>query len=273
MTPRAFLRRWGGYLLFVLVFAIGCGLLSWWQWARNAEAQAEIDRVAANWDAPARTVTEVLPRLDSWDIDDRWRPVELRGRYLRDEQTLVRNRPLDGRTGFEVLVPFRTDDGRVFVIDRGWIALGQRVDVPKTIPAAPSGRVTVVARLKQGEPKLPGRTAPAGQIPSIYLPEMADAVGAPTYTGAYGLLASETPAPTTRPIAATKPVSDLGPHISYALQWIAFGILAFIGLGWAVRHERRMARIEAGMEKPRPEVRPGRRSDAAEEDALVDAVR
>lgn len=264
-------RRWAGYVIFVVVFAIGCGLLSWWQWSRNAEAQAEIDRVAANWDATPSAVADVLPRLSSWTLDDEWRPVELRGRYLRSEQTLVRNRVANGRPGFEVLVPLRLTDGRVFIVDRGWIALGDRQDVPRSIPSAPSGEVTVVARLRQGEPELPGRTAPRGQIPTVHLPTLADEVGAPTYTGAYGLLASESPAPATRPQAMARPDPDLGPHISYALQWIAFGILAFVGLGWAIRHDRRMARVEAGEILPE---RPTRgRSDTAEEDALVDAAR
>ncbi len=45
------LRRWGGYLAVVIVFAVACGLLSWWQWSRRAEAVAEIDRVTVNYDA------------------------------------------------------------------------------------------------------------------------------------------------------------------------------------------------------------------------------
>ena len=48
------LRRWGGYLALVIVFAIACGLLSWWQWSRRAETVAV--RVAATKpDASKRT--------------------------------------------------------------------------------------------------------------------------------------------------------------------------------------------------------------------------
>ena len=43
----------------------------------------------------------------------------LTGRYLLDEQVLVRNRPLNGQPGFEVLNPLLLDDGTVFVVDRG----------------------------------------------------------------------------------------------------------------------------------------------------------
>lgn len=264
MSPGFLLRRWGGYLVFVIVFAVACGLLSSWQWARNTEAQDEIDRVAANYDATPASVASVLPRLAAWSIEDEWRPVELRGRYLRSEQLLVRNRPRGGQPGWEVLVPFRLDDGRVLAIDRGWLQLGDRSDLPVSIPAAPAGTVTVVARLREGEPQLPGQTAPSGQLSTIHLPTVSRLVGEPTYTGAYGVLASESPGPATRPAAAEKPDPDLGPHISYALQWIAFGILAFVGLAWAIRHDRRVARGEPARVRTR-------RTDADMEDELLDA--
>ena len=33
-------------------------------------------------------------------------------------------------------------------------------------------------------------------------------------------------------------------HLSYGIQWIAFGILAPIGLAWAIRNELRERRLE-----------------------------
>lgn len=263
------MRRWGGYLALVIVFAVACGLLSWWQWARRAEAVAEIDRVAGNYDAAPVPVADVLPKLDTWTEADEWMPVELTGHYLADDQLLVRNRPYNGASGFEVLVPFELDDGRVFVVDRGWVPVGSSVEAPDAVPAPPDGAVTVVARLKEGEPTLPGRTAPAGQLATIHLPSVAELVGEQTYTGAYGLLASEDPAPAERPAPAVKPEADEGPHLSYALQWIAFGILAFAALIWAFRRERRIAALPAD---ERAAARaPKRRSvDTDYEDAALD---
>jgi cytochrome oxidase assembly protein ShyY1 len=263
-------RRWGGYLAIVIVFAVACGLLSWWQWARRAEAVAEIERVAANYDAVPVPVGDVLPEPDSWEVDDRWLPVLLTGHYLIEDQLLVRNRPYDGASGYEVLVPFQLEDGRVFVVDRGWVPGGSSIDAPDAVPAPPAGRVTVIARLKQGEPELPGRSAPEGQLATIHLPSVAALTGQQTYTGAYGLLASEDPAPADpRPAPALKPRADEGPHLSYALQWIAFGLLAFVALFWAFRRERRIAALP---EAERAAARaPTRRSpDADYEDAVLD---
>ncbi|MBX3196018.1 MAG: SURF1 family protein [Microbacteriaceae bacterium] len=266
------LRRWGGYLALVVVFATACGLLSWWQWARRAEAVAEIERVTANYDAPPAELGDLLGGLDAWDVDDEWRPVVLTGEYLSDEQLLVRNRPYSGASGFEVLVPLLLENGRVFVVNRGWVPVGSSIDAPDAVPAAPSGEVTIVARLQAGEPELPGRSAPEGQLATIHLPSVAELLDEPVYTGAYGILASEDPAPAERPAPAAKPVPDEGPHLSYALQWIAFGILAFIGLFWAIRRERRIAALPES-ERAAARAPKRRHEDADYEDAVLDAER
>ena len=263
------LRRWGGYLALVVVFALACGLLSWWQWARRAEAVAEIERVAVNYDAAPVQVADALPELDAWSESREWLPVELTGRYLVDDQLLVRNRPYNGASGFEVLVPFQLADGRIFVVDRGWVPVGSSIEAPDAVPAPPDGDVTVVARLKPGEPTLPGRTAPEGQLATIHLPSVAELIGDDTYTGAYGLLASEDPAPSERPQPALKPEANEGPHLSYALQWIAFGVLAFVALVWAFRRERRIAALPA--DEQAAARAPKRRSEDSDyEDSALD---
>lgn len=271
----AFSRRWLGYLALVVVFAIACVCLSAWQVARRDEARADIARVEANWDSPARPLAEVLPQLDSFDADDKWVRVTLTGQYLVDEELLARGRPLDGNPGFEQLVPFQLSDGTVFIVDRGWLATGNEQDLPDTDPAPPTGTVTVVVRLKAGEPTVAGRSAPEGQIATINLPTIAELVGQPTFTGAYGLLDTEDPA-AARPTAVSKPVADEGPHLSYAFQWILFGIMAFIGLGWAVRQEYRIRNADDPEERKRAEARRVKaaarpRSDAEIEDELLDA--
>jgi cytochrome oxidase assembly protein ShyY1 len=263
-------RRWGAYLALVVVFAVACGLLSWWQWARRAETIAQGNLVTRNYEASPVPVDTLLPSLNSWKAGEEWRPVELHGRYLRDEQLLARNRPYNANPGFEVLVPFQLADGTVFIVDRGWLSIGDKQDTPDVIPAAPSGDVTVVARLQQSEPVLLGRTAPHGQVASINLPTVAKLAGTvQTYTGAYGLLSAETPAPATRPRAVEEPVPDEGPHLSYAIQWIAFGLLAFFGLFWAFRRERRINALpseeQAAARAPRV-----RNSDTDAEDAILD---
>jgi cytochrome oxidase assembly protein ShyY1 len=271
----AFSRRWLGYLALVVAFAIGCVFLSMWQLARREEARVAIERVETNWDADPVPVVEVLPELDAFDQADTWQPVQLSGRYLDDEQLLVRGRPYEGNPGFEVLVPFELEDGTQFIVDRGWVPVGNSQDEPDAVPAPPAGEVTIVVRVKAGEPTIPGRSAPVGQVATINLPTIAELTGAPTYTGAFGLLAAEEPAAAERPAPYPRPAADEGPHLSYAFQWVAFGVLAFIGLFWAVRREYRARNEDEPQEQRRAAERRAKAaakgpSDAEIEDAILD---
>ena len=270
-------RRWLGYLAAAVVFAIACAGLASWQLARRDEALQEIQRVDTNWNSSPKPVAAVLATLDGFDESDKWLPVTMTGHYLADDQLLARGRPLDGAAGFEVLVPFELDDGTVFVVDRGWLPVGSEQDTPDAVPAAPRGEVTVIARLKASEPTVLGRSAPAGQIATIHLPDIAERVGEPTYTGAYGILDSEDPAPATRPTAVQKPIPDEGPHLSYAFQWVVFALMGFFGLGWAIRQEYRIRNSEDPEERKRAAERKRKadlkpKSDAEIEDELLDRV-
>jgi cytochrome oxidase assembly protein ShyY1 len=262
--------RWAAYLAVTVLFAVACGLLSNWQFDRREQALAEIRKVTENWDRAAVPVEEALPSLDSFDGQQKWTPVELRGTYLAEKQVLARNRPFNGRPGFEVLTPLRLDDGSVFVVDRGWLPVGNEQDYPDDVPEPPGGEVDVVVRLKAGEPVLPGRLAPEGQIATVHLPELADSIDAPLYTGAYGLLVSEDPAPETRPLAALRPAEDEGSHLSYAFQWIVFGILGFLGLGYAIRNEYRIYNADEPEEQERALKRERKRAAKAPSDGEIE---
>lgn len=269
-----FSRQWAGYLALTILFAVVCAGLGMWQLARRGQALAEIALVQENFDSTPVPLTEALPSLGAFNDSQKWLRITVSGTYLTDDLMLARNRPLNGNPGFEELVPLRLADGTVFVVDRGWLPTGQKHDAPDVVPAPPTGPVTVTARLKAGEPTIAGRSASGNQIATIHLPEIADRVGAPTYTGAYGLLDTEDPAPATRPVAVTKPIPDEGPHLSYAFQWFTFGVLGFIGLSWAARQEFRTRNAEDPEERERAAERARRkaakpRSDAEVEDELL----
>jgi cytochrome oxidase assembly protein ShyY1 len=269
-------RRWLGYLALAVVFAIVCSALGMWQFARRAEARAEIGRIVANYDSEPVALEDALPTLDSYEEGAKWTPVRVSGSYLVDEQILARNRPLSGQPGFEVLVPFQLDSGDILVVNRGWVPTGREQDSPDSVPAAPEGPVDVVVRLQAGEPTLPGRTAPEGQISSIQLEEIAADLDRATYTGAYGLMAEETPAPAERPTPEGRPELDEGPHLSYALQWFVFALLGFIFYGYLLRQEVRVINADEPDERERAAERERRRaakrSDIDEEDAALDRV-
>jgi cytochrome oxidase assembly protein ShyY1 len=240
-------RRWVTYFVMAVVFAIACAFLSRWQFGRNEQVSAEHTLVFANYAAKPVSLPTLVPTQTSYSARTAWRRVMLEGTYLTSRQLLVRDRSYGSNPGFDVLTPLRLSNGSVFIVDRGWVPVGTLQDRPDFVPAPPAGKVTVIARLQGSEPVLPGRVAPSGEISEINLPTVAKSLGArasSTYTAAFGLLSTETPAPATRPLPAKKPVLDNGPFLSYAFQWILFALLAFGGLFWALRAEYRVVNAE-----------------------------
>lgn len=283
--------RWLGWFLMVCVFAAACAGLGNWQMNRLDDARADNGLVEANYDAEAVPYAEAAGAFESLPEGDTWLPVTLRGEYLAEDTTVVRNRPLSGAPGYEVLVPFRTEGGDVVVVNRGWLPIGnETAGRPDAIPAPPGGTVDVVARLKIGEPHVQ-RTAPEGQLASIELPKFEQILGYDIATGAFGVLSSEDPAPASSPAALPRPEVDEGNHLSYSLQWFAFAVLGFVGLGYAAKQQARINREDreaaaeaaaAGVEvlhsayrAPRRRAakrRDGQPTDEELEDAYVDAL-
>lgn len=256
-------KRWLGYLALTVVFAIVSSFFGLWQWDRRGQAVAAINVLEANWDQePERLVS-----VDGLSpARDQWTPVVIAGEYVPEDQILVRTRPRGGQVGFEVLVPLISDSGMTVVVNRGWIPTGDSTDFPDLVPEAPRGEVSVVARIKPGEPTLRGRGAPEGQLPSIDLAAMERIVGYSLETEFFLLLDRETPPSSIAPLPILRPVLDEGPHLSYTLQWFVFALLALIAFVALLRQE---ARHEAGIAPKEKKAR----TDADEEDALLDRVR
>lgn len=241
-------KRWLAWLLLATVFAIACVFLSNWQFSRRTEAVARINLIAQNYDQPATSLETLIS--GRYKSSDEWRPVSISGQYLTDSVFLVRNRPNNGNPGFIQLVPFIADSGEIYAVDRGWLPTGSKQDSPDLVPVAPSGSLTLTARMRTAEPDL-NRDAPAGQLPTINPGLMAKQLGSnqsKVATDFYLRMSNESVESAQLPTPIGKPNLDEGNHLSYAIQWIVFGVMAFFALGWAVRQEliaRRVA-TEAG---------------------------
>jgi hypothetical protein len=264
-------RRWVAWLLVASLFAVACVFLADWQLNRRGEKLAFINKIERNYDLPAAPLSSFASADGLFNLENEWRSATVSGRYLVKDLTLVRNRPNNGQPGFLELVPFQTDEGSIIVIERGWLATGNEQDYPDVVPLPIAEHLLLTGRIRLGEPKF-DRGAPAGQIPSIDLSEMKklSSVGnSKFFTKIYLRLRSESPASQGYPVSVSKPDIDEGNHLSYAFQWLAFGLMAFIALGWGMKQEIRIRRTQADSTyQPKRRRQPGDADNAAEDAAL-----
>ena len=264
--------RWSVYVLVAIGFAVACAFLSQWQFDRSESRSAQLALIERNYDAEPVPLADVIGSDDSLDAEDEWRQVTLEGEYLAEQQMLVRNRPHGGTSAFEVLVPFRDTEGRILIVDRGWVPPGEG-ESPDSVPAPPQGEVEIVVRLRPTE-ALPssGRGAPEGQVPTIHVPTIAERLSENNVvTQAYGQLVSESP-DAEHLGGFDRPTADPGMNFSYAIQWILFAIMGFVFIAYIIRTEvaKQREEVEGRPDEPK---RPRRRdSDADAEDELLDAA-
>lgn len=261
------IRRWAPWLSLVVLFAIATTLLSWWQFSRREERVEKINQVIENYESDAIDLANISWLETTGGLyADEWKPVELQGRYLPENTILVRNRPLSGSPGFLQLVPFRTATGEVLVIERGWLPAGSDIKEPLLNPLPTDESKQLVVRIRQGEADS-GKASVPGRLDTIDLNEFSSLhpeLGVETRF--YGRLASELPAENEAPIPQPKPSLDEGNHLSYALQWLLFGLMAFAAFVWAYRNDKRVRLEEQGLIEKRPQKRTQASDDAAFED-------
>ncbi len=253
MKRLSFLLRpqWLALFVVVIAFAYLCfTVLAPWQLGKNTKTSRENGQITRSLSADPVPVTSLLPQQDSSAPDGQWQRVTATGHYLPDAQVLARLRVVEGDPAFEVLVPFAVDGGPTVLVDRGYVKPEQGSRVPAIAPP-PKETVTITARLRDSEPaadgKAPFRQDGAQQVYSINTAQIATLVGVPL-TGSYLQLVENQPGGLG---VIELPHLDAGPFLSYGIQWIAFGILAPIGLGYFVVSEIRARRRERAAEQSR----------------------
>jgi cytochrome oxidase assembly protein ShyY1 len=232
---------WLAFIAVVVGFAVACyTLLAPWQFGREEQREAQERAIAvSNATAPVPLAALLPPGADV-PADLEWRQVVLTGTYLPESEAVVRLRVVDGAPAVEVLTPMRLDDGRVVAVDRGYVPVsgGQAV---AGYAAPPTGTVTVTARLRLDQSDPAKRPPVRGEgPPQIYAADsrsLGEAVGTPLSPGILQLNAGQPGV--LRPVEVAATVASAAPftNFSYALQWLTFGLIAIVALGYFIRLE------------------------------------
>ena len=246
MRRLAFLLRpgWVALAVVVIAFTYLCfTVLAPWQLGKNTRTSRENNPIAQSLTTAPVPLKTLLPQQDSSAPDTQWRKVTATGHYLPDKQLLVRLRVADGDPALEVLLPFVVDGGPTVLVDRGYVRPEQGSRVP-SIPPPPRQTVTITARLRDSEPPVLDKesftSGGVRQVYSIDIRQIAALTGTPL-AGSYLQLVDNQPGGLG---VIGLPHLDAGPFLSYGIQWITFGIVAPILLGYFVYAEIRARRAE-----------------------------
>lgn len=241
MLRLLFTRRWLAALAAAAVLAVASYHLGVWQWGRH---EAKVQRNAlldAHYRAAPVAVASVLPDGSPLREDQDWTRVQSRGSYPDLPQLLVRNRVRGSATGYEVLAAFAIPDGRLLVVDRGWVpASAEGAAARPDVPPVPEGDVTVTGWLRPSE-KADRRRMPQDQLATLNLAAAATAWGTPVLGASLDLQTERPPGSTAsrRPLPLEEPSRDLGPHQAYAYQWWLFMVAGFVLVFLGIRREQR----------------------------------
>ncbi|MBQ1087528.1 SURF1 family protein [Streptomyces sp. B93] len=251
-------RQWVITTLVALLLIPTMIRLGIWQMHRHDERAARNDLVAEALAADPVPVQRLTSPGHAVTTEERYRTVTAKGHFDTDDEVVVRRRTNgNDEIGYHVLTPFVLADGKVLLVNRGWIPSDPQSQsaFPK-IPAPPRGETTVTGRLMPDETTeasgikdLEG--LPDRQIMLIDSEREAERLDAEVL-GGYVVQTAPEPAGGTPQQLGNPGRENAALNFAYAIQWWLFA--AGVPLGWIVLVRResrdRAAAAEADEQEP-----------------------
>ncbi len=208
------MRRRDVSLAAIAVVVAGlCVWAAFWQLDRLRQRRRHNAALAARLALPPLEARSRSLTADS----AKQRRVTAKGVYdFSAERTWV-GRSFEGTPGVALITPLRLADGSVVLVDRGWAPSPDAFHVDHRLYREPdTATVTGIALIP---PRGRGDVSVAGFLPFVIQLETPDP--------AAGL-------PRRWPL----PALDNGPHLSYAVQWFSFALIALVGTAVLIRKGR-----------------------------------
>jgi len=177
-----------------------------------------------------------------------FRRVVATGEFRPEQEVLQRNRVNAGRTGFDVLTPLDLGGGTAALVRRGWVP--STLDTPPVTAAPPpAGPTTITGVLERSvpQPRFGARDPEDGVLQRVFHPDTARLdrqVEGDLLPLVLRLDAAPGVAVTDLPVAAGPPSLDEGSHLSYAVQWHLFALIA--ASSYLLWWRRRLREARAG---------------------------
>ena len=225
--------KWIAFTLGMVLLIVTMVNLGLWQLRRLDQREKVNAAVEQRYDRPPRDLDDVLtPGADPDELE--WLPVVAVGTYRPEGTIRIVNRSQNGFAGDNIVVPLDLGDGRVLLVNRGFVRLDEEA------PAPPSGEVEVTGRLRPSQERRFGQLSDPAEgtltdaqrvdIPRLQQQVDEEVVG--MYIDAFASVPADSPM--LEPVV--KPDLSEGSHLSYAVQWFIFSVCAAVGWVLAVRH-------------------------------------
>jgi len=232
--------RWVAFHIVIVATIVGMISAGFWQLRRLDERRDFNALIEARYDAPPVPLDELIVDTDLETVE--WRPTTIAGTYLPDETFFVVNRSQNGRAGRNVVVPIRLDDGRILVVNRGFIPL--QIDA---VPDVPATDVSILGRIRLTQERGLGQLRDPAEgdlveVQRIDLERLAPQLPGEVVPVYVDLIASDPPERDDLPELVAAPVLGEGNHLSYAFQWFIFSICVATGWGIVVRRTAKQHR-------------------------------
>jgi surfeit locus 1 family protein len=245
MVPKLLSPRW--ILIHVGVVSLVFLMLNLGFWQLNRlDKKREFNSVlSAHSSTPVQTLDSAVP--DKWNqAESEWKRVSVTGSYDFSKAVTVINRSQDGTAGYNSVVPFTSLKNRTILVNRGFVPL---VMEP---PVAPTNEIEIVGYLRASQArsalgpidsKEPGNT----EFQRLDIPLISAHVGK-TIEPMFLQLIAESPANASQwPAKVALPPLDEGTHMSYALQWFFFCLVALTA--WVVVVRRKISQVNASTQE------------------------
>ena len=214
-------------IFFVFVFVF----LGIWQIERAANKEGLLQDFNSEQESPPTRLTSQSPN---------WSRVFVDGVFDSSRQILIDNQIHNGKVGYKIFTPFRFDDNKIVLVDRGWIGQGQsRSELPQlNILEKKSRIIATVTSPEQGV--LAGSELLTNEWPRVSQSKAVEVIASAFNEPILDIVLVLDPGSSQmtefiqiKPFAIT-PVK----HYGYAMQWFTMSIVLLGMFLYALKREK-----------------------------------
>ncbi|MCY4369804.1 MAG: SURF1 family protein [bacterium] len=250
--------RWIVLAVLVVFVSVGCAILGFWQLDRLEERRSANTVIRSRLGAepvPMQLLLDALQPQEGLEVDPadyEYTRVRTAGVLTDEGRVLVRSHVVDGQAGVHVVFPLDLGEGNGVLVNVGWFPIG--VDpAPAAELYGPDGRIELLGFLRadQQRPAL-GRREPEGWLETVAridVGRIQQQVGVELLP--FWIQLIEPNDPGRLPVPLPAPELDERSHLSYAVQWFSFGLIALLGYVALMRKELKSV-VPTRVEERRP---------------------